>query len=217
MPVTAPAVTSITDFILAGEGFFLAGLLVARHKRRYCAAWFWQCALLLLAVGAFIGGVDHGFLQAADSRIHTVVQHATWVVIGVLTLVTFLTVVEQFLDARWHQVSYAVAGLQFVAYLAAIPLVDDFRVVIGGYAPVMLWSLVCNVRGLRDGTGTWPMILSIVVALASSVIQVAGIRLSESIDHNSLYHAGMMVAVWLSYRGGLRLKGFTQPQALQID
>jgi hypothetical protein len=104
-------------------------------------------------------------------------------------------------------VAYTVAGLQFAAYLAAIPLVDSYAVVIAGYAPIMVWSLVCNVRGLRAGTGTWPMILAIVVALASSAIQATGFRLSESVDHNGLYHAGMMIAVWLSYRGGLRLKG----------
>lgn len=209
MHLSALGVTSITDFILAGEAFFFGGLLVARRKRRWSAAWFWQIALLLLAIGAFVGGVDHGFFQiAGDTHTRKAVQHTTWFVIGVLTLVTFLTVVEQFLEPRWRRVLYTVAGLQFVVYLLAIRLLDSYAVVIASYASIMVWSLLCNIRGLRDGTGTWPMILGILVALAASAVQATGLRLSESVDHNGLYHAGMMMAVWLSYRGGLRLKGF---------
>ena len=121
---------------------------MARRKQRYSAAWFWQGALLLLAIGAFIGGVDHGFFQVAgDTSVRKMVQHTTWFVIGLLTFATFLTVVEQFLDARWRRIAYTVAGLQLALYLAAIPLVDTYGVVIAGYLPVMSWSLVLQRSG----------------------------------------------------------------------
>ena len=206
--MTPLAVTALTDFILAGEGLFLAGLLIARPKARYSAAWFWQIALLLLALSAFLGGVDHGFVQPlGETHARRAVHHATWIVIGLMTVATVLTIAEQFLG-RWRRAAYAAAVVQFAAYLVAIPIVDSYAVVIVNYVPVMLWSLVCNVRGLRDGSGTWPMILSIVVALLSSAAQALNWRLSDVIDRNGVYHLGMMVAVWLSYKGGLRLKGF---------
>ena len=208
MSLTALGVTAITDFVLAGEALFLAGLLVARPKQRWSAVWYWQGVLLMLALGAFIGGVDHGFFQiAGETHVRKMVQHTTWVVLGVLTAATVMTVVAQFLDTRWRRIGAIAAAVQFVLFVIAIPIVDSFAIVIVNYVPVMLWSLVCNIRGLRDGTGTWPMILSIVVALAASTAQALGLRLSDAIDRNGVYHLGMMIAVWLSFLGGLRLKG----------
>lgn len=215
MPIGALGITAITDFILAGEGLFLAGLLVARPKARYSAAWWWQVALLLLAVSAFLGGVDHGFFQpAGETHARRAVHHATWIVIGLMTVATVLTIAEQFLN-RWRRAAYFAAAVQFAGYLVAIPIVDSYAVVIINYVPIMLWSLVCNVRGLRDGSGSWPMILSILVALLSSAAQALNWRLSDVIDRNGVYHLGMMLAVWLSYEGGLRLKGFLNSEAVK--
>src|SRR6187431_2074309 len=93
MSLTALGVTAITDFVLAGEALFLAGLLVARPKQRWSAVWYWQGVLLMLALGAFIGGVDHGFFQiAGETHVRKMVQHTTWVVLGVLTAATVMTV-----------------------------------------------------------------------------------------------------------------------------
>jgi hypothetical protein len=211
--LTALDVSALTDFVLAAETFFLSGLLFARPKARYSAAWFWQWSLLLLAVSAFIGGIDHGFIQVAgDTPVRKAVQHTTWVVVGFVTVATFLTIVKQFLAERWHRALTAIALLQFALYLAAIFRVDTYAVVVANYVPVMIWALVANVRGLRDGTGHWPIIAGIGAGIAASVAQAAGWRLSATFDQQSVYHVGMMAAVACSYVGGLRLKGFDRPQ-----
>ena len=59
------AVTSITNFILASEIFFLAGLQLAAPKARFSAAWFWGGAMFALGTSALLGGIDHGFIEAA--------------------------------------------------------------------------------------------------------------------------------------------------------
>jgi hypothetical protein len=213
--LTALDVTALTDFALAAETFFLSGLLFARPKTRYSAAWFWQWALLLLAVSAFIGGVDHGFIQAAgDTPVRKAVQHTTWMVVGLVTAATFLTMVRQFAADRWHRPLAAIAVLQFVVYLVAIVRVDRYAVVVANYALVMIWAicaLAANRRRLRRGTGQWPIIAGIGAAIAASIAQAAGWRLSETFDRQSVYHLGMMVAVAFLYVGGLRLKGFVVP------
>jgi hypothetical protein len=38
-PMTAEAITAITDFLLAAEALFLAGRMTARPKDRFSAAW----------------------------------------------------------------------------------------------------------------------------------------------------------------------------------
>lgn len=207
--LTTLGATSLTDFALSAETFFLSGLLFGRPKVRYSAAWLWQWSLLLLAISAFIGGLDHGFIQVAgDTPTRKAVQHTTWVVIGLATFATFLAIVRQFTRERWHRLLTAVAIVQFVVYVVACIRFDTFAVVVANYAPVMIWALVANLRGLRDGTGHWPIIASIVAGIAASVAQAAHWQLSATFDHQSAYHVGMMAAAVFSYIGGLRLKGF---------
>ena len=40
--MNALAITSITNFVLASEVFFLAGLSAQKPKARFSAAWFWS-------------------------------------------------------------------------------------------------------------------------------------------------------------------------------
>jgi hypothetical protein len=203
------AVAALTDFILAAEAFFVAGLLIERPKTRFSAAWFWGLAMLMLAVGAFLGGVDHGFVQPiVDAHGRMPIQHSTWLALGVLTFATLQAMIRQFLPAPWWRIGTGVAAVQLVLFAVSVPLFNSFAVVVANYAPVMLLALFLNIRGLRDGSGSWPMIAGIAVVLAASSAHAARLGLSASIDYNGVYHVGMMIAVLLTYRGGLRLKGF---------
>lgn len=204
------AVSALTDFILAAEAFFVAGFLFAHPKVRYSAAWFWQAAMFMLAVGAFLGGVDHGFVQPiTDAEGRRAIQHSTWLALGVLTFATLQTTSRQFLSSRWWRVGTTVATVQLLLFAVSVPVFNSFAVVVVNYAPVMLVALVCNIRGLRDGTGSWPMITGIAVVLVSSSLHAARIGLTAAFDYNGVYHVGMMVAVLLTCRGGLTLKGST--------
>lgn len=207
MELTALAVTAITNFILAGETFFVSGLLFARPKSPRSAAWFWQIAILLLAISALIGGIDHGFFEVVgQTPARTIVQRTNWFFIGLLTLFVFLTTARQFFQPPARKALYVVAGLQLMIYTALILALDNFLVVIVNYAPVMLLLLVMSVRGLRDGTGSWAMIAGIVISFVASGVQAAGIDVLSPVDHNSLYHFGMMVAVAYLYLGSAQLK-----------
>ena len=56
--MTAHAITSITNFLLAAEVFFLAGRMSGTPKVRFSAAWYFSGVLLLLGVAALLGGID---------------------------------------------------------------------------------------------------------------------------------------------------------------
>ena len=206
MLLTALAITSITNFILASEAFFLCGLFMARPKARYSAAWFWQLALLALASTALLGGIDHGFFEVfGQIPVRKVIEHTNWFIIGLLTLMVFLTTVQQFVRPAWRRGLYALAGVQLAVFTLAILFVDNFLVVMVNYAPVMVWLLVASVRGVKSGTGTWAMSLGILLAFVASGLQAAGVDVFSPFDRNSLYHFGMMLALVCFYRGGLRL------------
>ena len=59
------SITSITNFLLAAELFYLVGLMARTPKARDSAAWFWAGAMLALATSALLGGIDHGFVEPA--------------------------------------------------------------------------------------------------------------------------------------------------------
>lgn len=201
------AVTAITNFILASEAFFVAGLLAARPKARFSAAWLWAAALFTLALSALIGGIDHGFFEPqGQTPVRKVIEHFNWFVIGVLTFLVFVTAARQFLAPSLQRIALAVAGLQLAVYTVLILFVDDFLVVMLSYAPVMLLFLGLNLAGLKSGTGSWPMAAGILIAFAASAVQALGIDMFTPFDRNSLYHFGMMLAVAGLCAGGLRLK-----------
>lgn len=207
MQLTALAVTAITNFILASETFFVSGLLFPRPKSKGSAAWFWQIAILLLAISALIGGIDHGFFESVgQTPARTIIQRVNWLFIGLLTLFVFLTTARQFFQPPVRKVLYIIAGVQLVIYTVLILVLDNFLVVIVNYAPVMLLLLVMSIMGLRDGTGSWAMIAGIIISFVASGVQAAGIDVFSPVDHNSLYHFGMMVAVVGLYLGSAQMK-----------
>lgn len=207
MELTALAVTAITNFILASETFFVSGLLFPRPKSRYSAAWFWQIAILLLAISALIGGIDHGFFEViGQTPARVVVQHINWFFLGLLTLFLFLTTARQFFQPPVRTVLYVIAGIQMVVYTIIMLMSNTFLVVIVNYAPVMVLLLVMSIVGLRSGTGSWAMIVGIVISFVASGVQTAGIDVLSPFDHNSLYHFGMMIAVVCLYLGSAQMK-----------
>lgn len=199
------AITSITNFILASELFFLAGLMVKTPKARFSAAWFWGGALFALATSALIGGIDHGFVEPAHlSRF--VIQRPNWIVVGVATFCMLLATARQFFPPRWQLAALILGVIDLIVYTIAVLLVGDFRVVILNYVPVMLLLLVMSIRGRKRGTGSWQMVVGVLVLLAASAVQSLHVDVFNPLDQNGLYHAMSMVGVVFMYWGGQRLK-----------
>ncbi|MBP1705614.1 MAG: putative hydrolase [Chloroflexi bacterium] len=204
-PLGTLAITSITNFVLAGELFFLAGLMVRTPKARFSAAWFWAGAMFALACSALIGGIDHGFVEPAGMPRY-LVQRPNWIVVGVATFCMLLATARQFLAPRWQQPVLVLAAVQLAAYALGVLLVDDFRLVIVNYVPVMLFLLLMSVLGLRNGTGSWQMVAGILVLLTASAVQALDVDVLTPLDQNGLYHLISMVGVLFMYWGGQRLK-----------
>jgi hypothetical protein len=199
------AITSITNFVLAAELFFLAGLTVRTPKARFSAAWFWGGAMFALAVSALLGGIDHGFVEPAGLD-RFAIQRPNWIVVGIATFFVLLATSRQFLPASWQGPVLALGALQLALYVLAVVAVGDFRVVILDYAPVMLLLLALSIRGSRARTGSWSMIVGVVLLLTASVVQALRVDTLEPLDHDGLYHVISMVGVLFLYWGGQRLE-----------
>jgi hypothetical protein len=202
--MTAQAITAITDLLLAGEVFFLAGRMSRMPKDRFSAAWYFSGVLLLLGVAAFLGGIDHGFVEPANMPRY-LIQRSDWIVLGGVTFCLLMTTAKQFFPPKVQRVVSIVALVQFVANAAAVLSVDSFLDVILNYVPVMLLLLVMSLIGLRSGRGSRQMIVGILILFSASGIQAAGVDVFTPLDRNGVYHLVSMIGVAFMYFGGVQL------------
>jgi hypothetical protein len=199
-------VTAMTNFAAAGEAFLAAGFLLGRTPFGASAAFFWGLAVLFLAAGLLVGGLDHGFFeQKGNSRGRMIMQKATWICVGITTFFTLLTLLYQFAPVGWR-VPIAIIGLvQFLVYCFFAFRIHNYLVVIINYAPILLILLVLNLTGLPSGSGSWWFIIGILISIAASVVQASGVDRFTPLDRNGLYHIVMMVAIVFLFAGGLML------------
>jgi len=84
---------------------------------------------------------------------------------------------------------------------------DEFVYVIVEYGLAMLCVLVLMVtRRHHVGDVAWWIVAGIAVSIAAALIQQSGFDLHRNLNHNDLQHLVQMVAVWLLYGGGVRLR-----------
>src|SRR5215467_10602672 len=111
--MTPDAITAITDFLLSAQAFFLAGRMSTRPKERFSASWYFSGVLLLLAVAALLGGIDHGFVQPANLSRYAI-QRSDWIVLGGVTFCLLMTTAKQFFPPMAQRAAWIVSVLQFV-------------------------------------------------------------------------------------------------------
>ncbi len=204
--MNALAITSITNFILASQVLFLAGMLVRMPKTRFSAAWFWAGALTLMGVAALIGGIDHGFVEASGLPRYFI-QRPNWIVLGTMTFFVLMTTARQFFSPPVQRLFLLLGIAQLAVYTVVVLWIGNFLIVILNYAPVMLLLLVMNFIGLKNGSGSWNMIAGILLAFTASAIQATRIDVFTPLDHNGLYHVVSMVSAIFFYRGGTQFRG----------
>lgn len=203
--MNASAVTSITNFILAGEVFFFAGMLAQISKARYSAAWFWSGMMLFLGIATLIGGIDHGFFEGPGLP-RTFIQRSTWILLGAMTFFLLMTIAAQFFSRPVRRFFLIFGIVQLIAYSVAILAVTNFLVVIVNYAPVMLFLLVMCLLNVKKYPGLRNMIAGILILFGASAIQRIGMLFFGSLDQNGVYHLISMAGVIWMYLGGKALR-----------
>jgi len=203
--VNALAITSITNFVLASEAFFLAGMLAQKPKARFSAAWFWSGMMILLGLATLIGGIDHGFFEGPGLPRYFI-QRLTWIVLGAMTFFLLMTVATQFFSRQVQRLFLIFGTIQFTADAVAAFLIDSFLVVILNYTPVMLLLLAMSLIDLKNNPGLRSMIVGILILFAASAIQGFGMDFFYPLDRNGVYHLVSMVGIVFMYLGGIHLR-----------
>ncbi len=203
--VTALAVTALTDFLLAAQVLFLAGRMSARPHMRFSAQWYFSGFLFLLGSAAFLGGIDHGFIQPAGLPRYAI-QRADWILLAGVTFFLLVATARQFFPARFQRLALAVAFAQFTGASVAAWTAGSFLAVIVNYAPVLVLLLVLSVAGRKKYDGWSWMASGILILFAASAVQAIGSDRWAPLDGDGLFHLISMPGAYCLYRGGLRLR-----------
>ncbi|MBP7604992.1 MAG: hypothetical protein KBA15_13755 [Spirochaetes bacterium] len=206
--MTPLALTAITNFLWAGQAFFLAGILFGGMDEFAGPYGVWAVALALMGLGALLGGIDHGFFEpmGRETRGRVVMQKLSWIVAGAMTFSIILVCALRFFEGTLRDVIIAIGAVQLCVFLVFIFLTDKFLVVVINYAPVMLLFLGLNIYGLSSGTGSVNLVAGLIIAFIASAVQVAKVNIFHPLNWNGLYHLIMMIATLFLYMGGLDLR-----------
>jgi len=179
----AEPMTAATDGILTIAAAWFAFRLWRLHAGRA-----WPLAFLFTAIGSLAGGTYHALGGG------TAIWKVTTFAIGLAGF--FLLVATR--------VPVIVAVAKFVAYATWMVAHDDFKYVIADYVATLLIIVVMQiVAWFRTRAPGAPWIAgSVAVSVVAALVQQYGTDLHPQFNHNDLYHAIQLVALWLLYRGG---------------
>jgi hypothetical protein len=195
MTISEP-VTLITDYVLAGVTGWLCFLLFKRSQQ-YKSRKFWAVAFAALALGAFLGGTWHGFLND-DFLWKATVLSVGVASFGMVAGSAFATLSRA---ARNVLLWLASGKLIFYSYWMLrhdefIHVVIDTAIAFAVVAALHLWRF-----------NGW-LLAGVAVSVGAALVQASGFALHQHFNHNDLYHVIQIAAMGLLYRGARQLRDY---------
>ncbi len=201
--------TFITDLILAGMSVYFGGRLADVYWQTFHPFHYnLTIGLYVLALGAFLGGVSHGFGPHFSVALKDIVWKAALVMIGLTTCYILLSALSAVFPYERYKLLRWIAFLATGVYIFTIIRDSNFANVVRFYAPVMIIVLLLMFYLFMDGNhpGSGYFLLGLIITLAGAVVQQSGFTLHKYLNHNDLYHVIQMVGLWYIYKGGVILR-----------
>lgn len=190
MTISEPT-TLATDYLLAGVTAWLAWKL---FRSAQLSRFWWAIAFAALALGAFLGGTWHGFLQSG------LLWKAALLSIGVASGAMLAGSAFATLSGAPRRLALGFAAAKLALYSAWILGRDEFIFVVidSGVA----FAVVAALHLWRFNP--W-IVAGIGLSVAAALVQASGLAPHPRFNHNDLYHVIQIGAMFLLYRGARRL------------
>lgn len=178
--------TLATDYLLAGVTAWLAWRLPKIfHSQRW-----WGVAFAALALGAFLGGTWHGFVQSGA------LWKATVLTVGVASFAMLAGSAIATTSGGSRNLLLAFAVVKLIVYSVWMLRRDEFIFVVldtgvafAAVAALHLWRF-----------NGW-LLAGVAVSVLAALVQASGFDLHRHFNHNDLYHLIQIGAMVLLYRG----------------
>ena len=186
--------TLATDYLLAGVTGWLAWRL-SKESAGQASRRFWKEAFILLAIGAFLGGTWHGFMQ------NDILWKAALLSLAAVSFAMVVGSVHAVFSGRTRTVLTFLATAKMILAALLMLMNDDFIIVIAdtgiafaAVAAMHLWRF-----------NGW-FLAGVAVSVAAGLVQASGFALHRHFNHNDLYHVIQIAAMLLLYRGARVLR-----------
>ncbi len=201
--LTSLQLVSITDFVLSLECLFLSGILFGKTRSLNSAQGMLSFFLLFAGIATFMGGLDHGFFQPIDKRF--VPTTLTYISIAFATFFLFRYIAITFFNKKVAGILQIIAYIQLVVFIGFSFTYHNFLLVIGNYSPLLLLFFILNLVHLKDGKSNWYIVLFCISLIVATVVQASGIKLTEMLNEDTMYHLISMLAYMFFYIGAVKL------------
>ena len=198
-------VTALTDYVLSLECVVLgvlllraAGLPAARSR------WLWALSFLSTALAAAAGGTFHSLAPSWSVPAAKLLWHGTILTIGVAGALMLAGAVCAAVSHRIRTLLLIAVAAKLALFVAWILPHPEYRFVVFDYAAGMIAVLILQAYFPTAATA-W-IVTGVLVSWAAGAIQISGLSLHQNLNQNDIYHVIQMAAMFLFYRGGLRLQ-----------
>lgn len=168
----------------------------------------WAWAFVMIGLGAFFGGVAHGFKNLlSPEQIHLAWKLSNFT-IGLTSFFLLLALAEMYFSLKWRRVFIAIASVKLIAYLVVMSQKNEFLFVIMDYLPVLLIVLgVSLYQWLQQNDPAAPLFaVGVLISLAAAAVQMSGFALHQHMNHNDIFHLIQIVGLHMFYRGTEKLE-----------
>jgi hypothetical protein len=200
MTISEP-MTLLTDYVLAGVTAWLCFLLF-KHSEIQKSRKFWALAFAALALGAFLGGTWHGFVQS------DLLWKATVLAVGVASFAMLAGSACAVLTGRWRSFVLAFAVVKLIMYSGWMLVHDEFIFVVVDTAVAFAAVALLHLWRFNG----W-ILAGVAVSVAAALVQASGFALHRHFNHNDLYHVIQIAAMVLFYRGARQLRDYRSASA----
>jgi hypothetical protein len=201
MRLTMMPAVALSDFVLGLENAGLAWLLVRRSAPSLLRRWF-VSFFAASGLAAAVGGAVHAWLPEGTPS-YRIAWSATLLIIGATAFAAVLVAAHLAGSPLAIRAGRVLAGVTGAIYaFTVVALSDDFAVAawdsVGAAALLLAAFLAAGTRPGRRGALAGAA--GVALVFGASLLQQARFHLA-GVDHNTLYHALLMLAMALVYAG----------------
>jgi hypothetical protein len=201
--------TLITDYLLGMLTGFLSWRLFEQNRGQgELPVRLWALALAVTSAGSIAGGSYHGFQLAMAPETAAALWTVTTLLVGIASFLLLSAAILASHTRILRRLLIAAATIKLAVYTWWMIGHNEFHYVIYEYGSTLLIVLLLVASGRVDGDRglRFYIIAGIVVSIVAAALQQSGIDFHRHFNHNDLQHVVQMIAVWLLYEGGRRLR-----------
>jgi hypothetical protein len=187
-------------------------------SRRQFSQVLWGIGFLAAAIAAILGGLSHAVGdQSPETR--RKLWKGTIIATGFTSASMFASTATALTANPLKGKLLAATLIKLLAYCGWMASRDRFLYVIIDYGTAMAGVVALHVPALlrRGSASSLNILAGVGVSLVAAVIQMRKMRLHEHFNHNDLYHVVQLGACYILYKGGRKLRDFSDPLADGVE